>query len=207
VGLILDAYDRAGGEFPDPAGRMRRAVEILRAWDGMATVDNRALPILVACLEVAGDAARSGAMKRPKPGDVLRVLSHGLRNLERAYETVEVPWGEMHRLRRGDVDLPMPGAGNASAVDPFTTLFMAGSQKLTDGKILCDRGSSWMQLVRYHDGTVEAKTILPYGNSGDPASPHYGDQSPLFAERKFKKALLGRDEVEAQVTCRVVLER
>jgi len=36
-----------------------------------------------------------------------------------------------------------------------------------------------------------------FGESGDPASPHFFDQAPLYAERRFKDAWFTREEVEA----------
>ena len=119
----------------------------------------------------------------------------------------DVAWGDVHRIRRGDLDLPMPGAGNTKAADPFTTLFMAGAARSAGGKFYTDRGSSWMQLVKYHQGTVDARTILPLGNSNRPTSPHFADQASLFAKRTLKKAVLDPAEIEREATQRRSLVR
>jgi acyl-homoserine lactone acylase PvdQ len=33
---------------------------------------------------------------------------------------------------------------------------------------------------------VRGASLVPFGASGDPASPHYLDQAPLLSERRFK---------------------
>jgi acyl-homoserine lactone acylase PvdQ len=109
-------------------------------------------------------------------------------------------------IQRGDQILSAAGAGNEQSTAPFTTLYMTGTSKMVDNRWPADRGSSWMMLVKYHQGTIEAKTIVPWGNSPDPDSPHYADQAPLFANRQYKKALLTRDEIVADAESTITLE-
>jgi len=223
VERILQAQEKAGSTVPDPEGRRTKAITILRTWDGMAATENQALPILSAFLEAAqasatrpnrrqrrGKAKGSGGtanLAALSPAEVIAALDDGLVSLRKRFGPGPVTWGMMHRIERGKASLPMPGAGSERGVDPFTCLFMAGAKKVTDGKFLCDSGSSWMQFVAYRQGKVEARTILPFGNSNDPDSPHYADQAPLFAQRQLKKALLTRSEIEAAATNRKVLLR
>jgi acyl-homoserine-lactone acylase len=138
---------------------------------------------------------------------VLQNLDAALSLLQDRFGGGPVTWGRLHVIERGGKELPMPGAGSDRGVDPFTCLFMAGAKKSNGGKFYCDSGSSWMQFVVYRDGKVSAQTIVPFGNSNDPASSHYADQMPLFARRQLKPALLTREEIEGAVENRVVLER
>ncbi len=220
---ILTACEKAGAGTPDSDGRRAKAIATLKAWDGLAATDNEALPILSAFLEAAQkDTAkpnrrpRAGGKNAGGPGGNLAALSPeetiaaldaGLVALRTRFGPGPVTWGMLHRLERGHVSLPMPGSGSDRGADPFTCLFMAGAKKVTDGKFVCDSGSSWVQFVAFRDGQVEAKTILPFGNSADPSSPHYADQSPLFARRELKRALLTRAAIEAAAKSRTTLQR
>lgn len=193
---ILDAWDKAGARASDPQGEMARAVEILRGWDGMASIDNKALPILTACLQIAGKESPPASAR---PQALLDGFSRALALMKDQWGSAEVDWGSVHVLRRGNQEWPCPGAGNSSAFDRFTTLFMAGARRIEDGRLEADRGSSWMMLVRYGaGGGVEADTLLPWGVSQNPESAHYADQAPLFSARRMKAARLTRAEVEAE---------
>jgi acyl-homoserine lactone acylase PvdQ len=200
----VDAIVRAYGQAGDPDDEdLVRAVEILKAWDGFATTDNTALPILSAFLEVVGRRPP----ERATPKQVLSALSRALTLMKSRWGSIEIPWGKVHLHRRGGQEWPLAGAGNESSAIPFVTLYMTGARRLEDGLSIADSGSSWMMLVRYHEGGVEAKTLLPWGNSQRPESKHYSDQAPLFAKRQYKVPLLARAEVEANSESRIVLSR
>ena len=44
---------------------------------------------------------------------------------------------------------------------------------------------------------VEARSILVFGENGDPASPHNFDQAKLYANKQFKPAWFDLDEIRA----------
>ena len=53
-------------------------------------------------------------------------------------------------------------------------------------------------LERFEFGPVpRAGSILNFGQTGDPDSPHFFDQASLYVERRFKPAWFTREEVEA----------
>jgi penicillin amidase/acyl-homoserine-lactone acylase len=200
VNAILRAHAEAGD--PDDE-QQARAVGILRAWDGHATTDNLALAILSTFVEVVG----ASPPRNPTAQQVLAALSRALDLMKRRWGSIEVPWGEVHVIRRGGREWPAAGAGSQRSAIPFVTLYMTGANRLEQGRSVVDRGSSWMMLVRYHDGGAEAKTILPWGNSQRPDSKHFADQAPLFATRQYKAALLSRAKVEAHAESKIVLRR
>lgn len=45
--------------------------------------------------------------------------------------------------------------------------------------------------------TVRGRSLLVFGQSGDPASPHFLHQAQLDSDREFKPAWFTREEVEA----------
>jgi len=215
--LLLGADRIAGATLPDPGQRRRNALTALEHWDLRATTDNVALPILCSFLRAARHAGRATtdtATDRRTPGriselsaaEVLAVLDDGLDLLRERWGSDPVPWGKMHVIRRGDHLLPMPGVGSNRYADPFTSLFLAGAKEMTDGRFECEVGSSWIQLVRFVGGSVQAQTVVPFGNSNEPDSPHYADQMPLFAARSLKRALVTRRDIEAAAERRVKLD-
>ena len=182
--------------------RVKRALEILKGWDQMATVENKAVPILTTFAEVAGEIQQTG---RDGPEVVRSSFVRAVELMQQRWGGVEVPQGQIHVLKRGDLVLPLAGAGNQRASNPFVTLYMTGARKMEGGQWIADQGSSWMMLVRYRRGQVTAKTVLPWGNTENPTSPHYNDQARLFARRRYKQPALVRAQVEARASSRIIL--
>ena len=58
-------------------------------------------------------------------------------------------------------------------------------------------GDTWMAVVEWHsDGSLKADVLNQFGSATNrPESKHYNDQAPLFTEKKWRKALLERDEI------------
>ncbi|MDP6039085.1 MAG: penicillin acylase family protein [Candidatus Latescibacteria bacterium] len=203
LNVILKSYEKLPDRL-EGNGDVKQAVNILSKWDKMATVDNRALPILTTFVEVAGNRTPG---RKPRPEQVAATFEKALQLMVKRWGSVSIPWGDVHVLQRGNQLLPLPGAGSTRSTTPFTTLYMTGTSKMAEDRWPADRGSSWMMLVKYHRGSVEAKTILPWGNSPDAQSPHFADQAPLFSKRQYKRALLTREEIVADAKSTIILKR
>ena len=50
-----------------------------------------------------------------------------------------------------------------------------------------------------------ADTILTHSQSTDPASPHYGDQSRLYADKRWVRFPFCEEEIAAQQICETPL--
>lgn len=202
IKMISAAYD--GISEMDMSEDEKTALEILTAWDGYATVENRALAILTCFVEVGG---RIEQQYNPTPAEARDAFLEALALVKSRWGSVAVPWGEIHVTQRMEEEWGLPGSGNSTALDPFTTLYMTSAVRLEENKLVAEQGSSWMMLVKYDEGDVEARTIVPWGNSENPESSHYSDQTPLFSKRQYKRALLTREEIEGALESRLVLSR
>ncbi|MBC7805211.1 MAG: penicillin acylase family protein [Akkermansiaceae bacterium] len=112
---------------------------------------------------------------------------------------LDVKWGDLHRLRRGNVDLPCDGG--LDSLVPF-----GGRLNEADGKTTVTFGTSFRSVVELRpDGNPDIWACLPWGNSDDPASPHYADQLPLAARREYRRVPWTREAVRAEATAEVRL--
>ena len=118
------------------------------------------------------------------------------------FQTIEVPWGEVHRLKRSEKEIPIGGAPRA-----LSALWMADGE-LSEGRIICGFGSSFTMLVRLKDDDhVEAFSLVPYGSSEIPSSPHYADQMELKSRGELKKAWYYRQDVLDHAEARRVVKK
>lgn len=101
----------------------------------------------------------------------------------------DVAWGEVHRVRRGDVDAPVGGCSGALGcfrVLNFTTH--------DDGRRVVNGGDGWVLAVEFDD-VPRAYSILAYGQSPDPDSPWHDDQAALFAANRMKRVSWTEEDI------------
>jgi acyl-homoserine lactone acylase PvdQ len=91
--------------------------------------------------------------------------------------------------------LPLPSA-EANTVG---SIFAIWSQRPPGGKRRYAVGGSAYVAVVELGPKVRALSITPFGQSGDPESPHFFDQAPLFAQGRFKPAWLTMEEIRANL--------
>ncbi len=186
--FILDvlAHDWSGE--PD----MAEAAEHLRAWNYRMDRHNRhaalgALTVLrFVTKQFTGDAGP----------DAPQAFREAVALLKENHGQIDPEWGEVNRLLRGDLSLPIAGgSGSLRSIHP--------AKLRDDGMLHANAGDTWIALVEWDaDGTQRAEVIHQYGSATlDETSPHYADQAPLFAEEKWRTALLERADIEAAASC------
>jgi acyl-homoserine-lactone acylase len=72
-------------------------------------------------------------------------------------------------------DYPIPGHDSLFAT---TTTYK-------DGKWRVNGGSSWLMLIEFST-PLKVFTIAPQGESDDPSSPHFADQTAMFSRQEMK---------------------
>lgn len=190
---------------PERAAKTKEAIELLRNWDGVSTVDS--IPMTLFALTF--DKVMKMAQKRDLLNSFrIRGLEATLEELQKTHGTWKVSWGEINRLQRihgSQIDL----AGNGAFRDDLPSLPVAGSpgplgivfnfytlpqegQKRRYGVA----GSSYVGVVELAE-KPKARTVIQFGQSGDPTSPHWFDQAQIYAKGEFKPSWYAKTEIEA----------
>lgn len=170
---------------------LEKAAEHLAGWDYHLEVDSRhaALGGLTVIRQVTKQYTGRPA---PEPEVAFR---ESVEFLMIHYGRIDPTWGEVNRLYRGEASLPISGGSDVlRAVYP--------DDNTDDGKLKMAGGDTWMALVEWDAaGNVQADLVHQYGSATlDKTSKHFGDQSSLFAEEKFRRALFDRAAIEAVAT-------
>ena len=103
------------------------------------------------------------------------------------FNKTNVSLGEYQKLVRGDKEIPIWGMP-----DVITAMT---SSKHKDGKIKIVHGESYIQLVKFSDGKPYIESIMSYGNSENPDSPHFDDQMEMFAKFETKKMTFDKEVI------------
>ena len=123
----------------------------------------------------------------------VEALREAVEETREAYGNLDVAWGEVHRVQRGPVDVPVGGC--SSRMGCFRVLAFEESES---GIRVASRGDAWVLAVEFSD-PPRAYSVLAYGQSSNEESPHYSDQAALFAGNKMKKVAFTEEEIQAQL--------
>jgi len=203
IAQLAEEWERLKREDEARAEDLKPALLELKAWDRIARLDSVATTLFLRWFE-AGRALRQES-GRPAQGDdsfpALRQLEQVLRELEGHFDHWRVAWGEVNRLQRVSTSgeepfrddrpsLPVVGGpGSAGMIFTYNTRSEPG-QKRRYGV----SGNSWVAVVEFGP-RIRARSVLVFGQSADPASPHHLDQAELYAQGQFKPVLFRTDEI------------
>lgn len=189
-----------------PTGDVAHALHVFELWDRTAAPDSRGSVLFDLWwrrYNPRGDSTGGGPFAEPwNPKEPL-TTPRGLKNPARAaaafaaivpevikrYGSVDVAWGDVHRVRRGAVDVPVGGC--ASDEGCFRVLTYAAAP---DGKLVANGSDGWILAVEFGD-EPRAYSILAYGESPDPTSPWYANQAEMFARGQLKPVIWRLDDI------------
>lgn len=195
---LLPAARERGGE------RVRRAADVLEAWDRAADADSRGAVLFRAFVEELDDRTEGSFFARPwspeapletpdglaDPGAAVEALAAAASAVEERWGRLDPAWGETRRFRRDTLDLPGNGASGSYGV------FRVVGFERTDGRTRrAGFGDSFVAAVEFGD-TLRARALIGYGNASGEGSPHRTDQLPHMAEKTLRPVWLDRGAVE-----------
>jgi acyl-homoserine-lactone acylase len=205
IPLMIQEWEAMSAKEPERGAKLKDAVALLKQWDCTSTVDSVAMTLFAMAYERGTQMVqRRDVQNYPR----VRALEATLADLEKVHGTWKVAWGDINRLQRihgSQIDLrgrgafsddkpslPIAGApGTLGIVYSFYALPQNG-QKRHYGVA----GHSYVGVVELGE-QPQARTILQFGQSGDPNSPHWFDQASLYAKGQFKPSWYSKADVEA----------
>ena len=206
---LLPAAKRYG------SAKARRAAAVLEAWDRRADAASRGAVLFQAFVGEADQRfpgatlfATPWSEESPRttpdglsdPAAAVAALEAAANEVESDYSSLDVAWGDLHRLRIDDVDLPANGGPSELGIFRATIFLSDG-----DRHFRAAAGDSFVALVEFSQ-PVRAMVLLSYGNSSQPGSPHRSDQIGLYSQKKLRPAWLSRHEIEDNLAHREIVQ-
>lgn len=183
-------------------------------WDKRVTIDSTQATLCIGWYtELYGDVYRSETLE-PKyieePSKKFEALVVAATKLKNTFGDWKIPYGEVYRLQRhADVadffqipfndKLPsLPSAGSFGSLGIVFNMYFTPSVDVPLVKTVKKRyavvGASYVSVVHFAD-RIEAGSLVQFGESGDPKSPHFFDQAALLSQGKFKPQWFYWDDV------------
>jgi acyl-homoserine-lactone acylase len=175
------------------------ALKVLTRWDKRSDVNSSGCGLYLYWLRA--DKAVPALARKADAGTpwtteegatAVTALKQAVEQMTKDHGRLDVPWGEMHVSKRGDRTVPVSGFGYVVPGDS-TAAVAPNFGPFKDGKITCIGGSSFRMIVHLDPKGVRSWSILPYGNSHNPQSPHYADQMRLHGQGSYKETYFGVD--------------
>ncbi len=216
-----EALDRGVGRGPAVAGGpgLSEAIDVLAAWDRTASADSRgALLFQRWAGEYFSGALDSLRWRQPwdptrpaatpfglrDPAAAVEALATAADSLRKRGIPLDLPWGDIHRVIRGAVDLPVSGC--PPTLGCFRVLSFGPADEgaeagdgLTAGnrhpRLAANRGDAWVLIVEFSDPPM-AYTVLSYGQTARTDSRHHSDQAAMFARGEMKRIAWTPEEIE-----------
>lgn len=212
IPALTTIFEKNSPEYPE----LSEAVSILKNWDYYAKENSIATalavewaykldPIILKAYIDEGELDQVENTKKfaknATANQMLPQLQTVLKELNSKWGTSKVTWGEINRFQRsgGDIDLKyddtlpsLPiayGPGSWGSLPSFKSSYQNGSKKRYGYN-----GNSFVCAVEFGP-KIKAKSLLAGGNSGDPKSKHFDDQSKMYQNGTFKEVLFYKEDV------------
>jgi acyl-homoserine-lactone acylase len=197
-GDLLEALRK---ETPTP--ELTGAIETLEAWDNTVAAESRGGTLFANWWDrysnklqdkYAVPWSANEPMTTPRgladKARAVKAFQAALAEVTKLYGGPDVNWGEVHRIRKGAVDLPV--SGGSGLMGCFRVLEF---RKDADKKLAANSGDSWVFAVEFSQ-PVKAFTVVAYSESDSPKSPNFADQATLFSANKMKTAAFTDEEIK-----------
>ena len=199
------AMEVAARDLPrEQADRANAALRLLQRWNRRSSLRSDAMSVYF---------FYRYAQRNLQIADPVGALLHALDYMQTTYGDWRVPWGDINRLQRrhtsgasgfDDTAHSLPVAGGPG--NPLGIIFnFYGRPAQTHRNLYGIAGHSYVAVVAFAP-QPQTRSIMVFGASADPESPHYLDQSERFAQQRYKPAWFSSDEVEKNATLQATLQ-
>ncbi len=207
-------FERLRASQPDLAAKVEPYVKHLCGWDCVNSVECTQMPLLVTWYEEMYGQFTSENLKKEfinNPANQFEALATAADKLKETFGDWKVAWGDVSRLQRhanvsdffqipfNDKLPSVPSAGFHGPLGSVFTMYFTPSINLPPLKVMKKHyavvGASYQSAVEFTD-RIRAGSLIQFGSSADPKSPHFDDQAKLLSQKKLKDAWFYWDDVE-----------
>jgi acyl-homoserine lactone acylase PvdQ len=213
---LAEQFEEVRALDPALARQAEPLLEHLLAWDGRAGIGSTQATLCVAWYQELCGAGYPGETLKPQyednPVAAFYALVRAATALQQVHGDWRVPWGNVHRIQRHanvadlmgipfDDRLPsLPSMAVPGQLGVVLTTYYRPGDGLGLGAAARNAyglvGTTYLGVFEFGP-RVRGATLVQFGASGNPASPHFFDQARLLAEGRLKPELFYWEDVLA----------
>lgn len=187
----------------------RQACNVLQAWDRHANVDSRGAVLFREFWSVASSIPNKWANPF-NPADpvntpngvapaAMPAMLAALRDAAVKLQSLGIPLdarlGDVQVEPRNGVRIPLHG-GNGNQEGTYSSLTMR-TGLTANGYVGAHWGQSYIQTVGFDEQGPVAQAMLTYGQSTDPKSPWYADQTQVYSRKEWPVLPFTQEKIKA----------
>lgn len=195
---LLDDLLAVVEQYPDPVAV--EAAAVLRNWDGETNTDSKGAVLFARWIDKLGNDmyAVPWSIENPvttpdglkDPEKAVAILVEAADEIDIAYGSMDVAWGNVNRFRVGKIEFPGNGGNHDYGV--FRTMYFKAPKERNINYAF--HGDTYVAVVEFGDN-VRAKVLLSYGNSTQTGNRFMGDQLEMLSENQLRDAFLSKEVV------------
>ncbi|MCH9695754.1 MAG: penicillin acylase family protein [Gammaproteobacteria bacterium] len=192
IAMLNIEVERLRDDDLERAVALAEPVELLSQWNRRSSTDSIASTLYLTVFHMESDGPEYPMLSRLEKAIDYLTAQHG---------TWRIKMGDLTRLQRWSTNeekthdderssLPSPGLPfYTGAIFTFNTSTQQGTRRSYGY-----HGHSYVGVMEFGEN-VEARSVMPFGQSRNPDSPHYFDQAPLYSIGELKPAWFSVDHI------------
>ena len=174
-----------------------QALTILNHWNGRADRETSGMAMYALWRKLCRQEGRAPntahiLSSQPPGGITTKILidafSETAAHLQTTYNRLNITYKEIQRFRQNDHSWPLAGS-SGPGLTALRATHTTSNQYINDGI----SGPSCTTIVSFHPSNgITSHSVVPFGQSNIPASPHHTDQAEhLFSQERLKPTHFG----------------
>jgi acyl-homoserine-lactone acylase len=180
--------------------KVHQAVKILQNWDRKADAQSQGAVLFYFWTQEMDfpnsfaipwqeNAPRTTPDGLAEPKKAVAALETVAAKMETTYGKLDVRWGDVFRLRFGQVDLPANGGSGGLGI--FRVVNFAPEE---DGRFGAVDGDSYVMAIEFSN-PIKAMGLMSYGNATQSGSSDVINHLELFARKQLRPVWRSRSEI------------
>jgi acyl-homoserine-lactone acylase len=195
VPRLIAAFEKVESSASGEEANLSAAIDLLRSWDFRGEPESKGTAVFYFWYRSANvrHIVRDSQITEALLKAQLKNLGKAAAKVNTIYGRLDIPWGNILRLRHGGIEVPVSGGGGL-----FPVMKLGYGSLNRENKILVTVGSAYMMAVEMSP-VPKAYSCFPVGINENPDNSHFADMTFLYSEMRYKPVYFTWEELKPHI--------